>query len=165
MLLKFFINSHSTAYLRSLAEEFQESTNAIRHELNNLSNAGYLVSKENGRTIVYRANVNHPLYNEIKNLIHKYVGIDKIINNILARLGDVKLAFIVGDYAAGKDSGTIELVIIGELNRIYLNKLVLKAKKLIGRDIKVEVMSELNFEINYSRFNDALLVWKDDNSI
>jgi DNA-binding transcriptional regulator PaaX len=61
MLLKFFTNSTASAYLRGLAEEFGESTNSIRHELNNLSKAGYLVSQEDGRTIQYRANTNHPL--------------------------------------------------------------------------------------------------------
>ena len=84
MLLKFFTNSASSAYLRGMAEEFGESTNAIRHELNNLSKAGYLVSSEEGRTILYRANTAHPLYKEIKNLIHKYLGIDEIVESIVS---------------------------------------------------------------------------------
>jgi hypothetical protein len=160
MLLKFFINSHSTAYLRGMAEEFGESTNAIRHELNNLSKAGYLISSEEGRTILYRANTSHPLYNEIKNLVHKYLGIDKIIENILSRLGDLKVAFIVGDYAHGKDSGTIELVLVGVLDQVYLNKLVAKAKRLIKRNIIPSVLTEQEFEQSRGRFNNALLVWR-----
>src|SRR5688500_14222339 len=159
MLLKFFINSHATAYLRGMAEEFGESTNAIRHELNNLSRAGYLISNEEGRTILYRANTEHPLYNEIRNLIHKYLGIDKIIENILSRLGDLKVAFIVGDYAKGKDTGTIELVLVGELDKGYLNKLVEKAKNLLHRNIKIELMTSDDFEQNSARFETALLVW------
>lgn len=159
MLLKFFINSHATAYLRGMAEEFGESTNSIRHELNNLSKAGYLVSIEEGRTILYRANTNHPLYNEVKNLIHKYLGIDKIIENILSRLGDLKVAFIVGDYARGKDSGTIELVLVGMVNENYLKKLLEKATKLIHRNIKTKLITWREFEKNRSQFDTALLVW------
>ena len=34
LLLKFFLNSRNTAYLRNLEEEFEESTNGIRVELN-----------------------------------------------------------------------------------------------------------------------------------
>ena len=83
MLLKFFTNSEATAYLRCLAEECDESTNSFRHERNNLSKAGYLVSQEDGRTIRYRANTNHPLHNEVRNLGHKSLGIDKIIDQIL----------------------------------------------------------------------------------
>ncbi len=159
MLLKFFTNSHATAYLRGMAEEFGESTNAIRHELNNLSKAGYLIFSEEGRTIVYRANTKHPLYNELRSLVHKYLGIDKIIENILSRLGDLKLAFIVGDYAKGKDTGTIELVLVGSVNESYLNKLVKKAKSLLHRNIKIEIISVNDFKKNKTSFGNALLVW------
>ena len=159
MLLKFFTNSHATAYLRGMADEFGESTNSIRHELNNLSSAGYLISSEDGRTILYRANTNHPLYTELKNLVHKYLGIDKIIENILSRLGELEFAFIVGDYAVGKDSGTIELVLVGSVNEKYLKKLLEKAAKLIHRNIKARVITHDEFELSRSKFDAALLVW------
>ena len=42
VLIKFFINAANNGYLRGLAEEMDESTNSIRKELNNLSEAGYL---------------------------------------------------------------------------------------------------------------------------
>jgi len=160
MLLKFFTNSASSAYLRGLAEEFGESTNAIRHELNNLSKAGYLVSVEDGRTIRYRANTTHPLYNEVKNLIHKYLGLDKIIENIVSKLGDLKAAYIIGDYAKGKDTGTIELLLIGVIDEEYLNKLVLKAKTLLHRDIKVT--HKLEHDPQEVILRDALLLWLED---
>ncbi|MSP85673.1 MAG: ArsR family transcriptional regulator, partial [Flavobacteriaceae bacterium] len=35
ILVKFFINSANHGHLRGLADEMQESTNAIRKELNN----------------------------------------------------------------------------------------------------------------------------------
>jgi hypothetical protein len=159
MLLKFFTNSTATAYLRGMAEEFGESTNSIRHELNNLSKAEYLVSEEDGRTIKYRANTEHPLYNEVKNLVHKYLGIDKIIDQILSRLGHLEAAFIVGDYAVGKDSGVIELVLVGNINLEYLNKLVEKAKKFLHRSIKTCVISAEKYEMNKHLYHSALLVW------
>jgi hypothetical protein len=159
MLLKFFINSSASAYLRGMAEEFGESTNAIRHELNNLSKAGYLISKEEGRTIMYKANTKHPLYNEVKNLVHKYLGIDQIIENILSRLGELEAAFIVGDYANGKDSGKIEIVLIGNIDEVYLAKLVEKARKMIHRDIAIHTESFENFEKEKERFQTSLLIW------
>lgn len=162
MLLKFFTNSTATAYLRGLAEEFGESTNAIRHELNNLSKAGYLVSHEDGRTIKYQANTKHPLFNEVKNLVHKYLGIDKIIDNILSKLGDLEAAYIIGDYALGKDSGTIELVLVGELNEVYLRKLEEKAKALLHRKIKTTVLSRSNFELEKSQVGHTLLIWGNE---
>jgi hypothetical protein len=160
MLLKFFVNSSATAYLRGLAEEFGESTNAIRHELNNLSKAGYLISEGNGRTIEYRANTAHPLYVSLKNLMHKYLGIDTIIENIVHKLGDLKAAYVIGDYAKGKDSGTIEVLLVGDIDEEYLNKLVVKAQGLIQRNIKVSHMQ--HFAFNPEQFRECLLVWSAD---
>ena len=162
MLLKFFVNSQSSAYLRGLAEEFGESTNAIRHELNNLSKAGYLVSREEGRTILYQANTRHPLFSEVRNLVHKHLGIDKIIENVLLRLGDLKAAYIVGDYAAGKDTGTIELVLVGRIDRAYLNKIANKAKGILHRNIQMEVMDAESYRERKKQFRNALLIWGSD---
>jgi hypothetical protein len=89
------------------------------------------------------------------------LGIDKIVENILSRLGDLKVAFIVGDYAHGKDSGTIELVLVGVLDQVYLNKLVTKAKRMIRRNIITSVLTEHEFEQNSARFNTALLIWRN----
>ena len=44
LLIKFFLNIANKGYLNGLANEFGESTNSVRKELNNLSSAGYLKS-------------------------------------------------------------------------------------------------------------------------
>lgn len=162
MLLKFFTNSNATAYLRGLSDEFGDSTNSIRVELNKLSEAGYLTYSEKGRTIEYRANIKHPLFPEIKNLVHKYLGIDQIIINVIQKLGDLRSAYIVGDYAIGKDSGTIELLLVGEIDTDYLKKLVEKVRKLIQRNIKVEVISQEQLAARKLGSGQALLLWEAD---
>ena len=159
MLLRFFTNTNATAYLRGLAEEFGESTNAIRHELNNLSNAGYLIPFEDGRTIQYRANTSHPLYNEVRNLVHKYLGIDKLIDHILSRIGDLQHAYIIGDYAQGRDSGQINLVLIGDLNQKYVRRLAKKAEGLLNRKISFEILLDHNEISEKQNFGPALLIW------
>lgn len=162
MLLKFFTNSNATAYLRGLSDEFGDSTNSIRVELNKLSEAGYLTYSEKGRTIEYRANIKHPLFPEIKNLVHKYLGIDQIIINVIQKLGDLRSAYIVGDYAIGKDSGTIELLLVGEIDNDYLKKLIDKVRKLIQRNIKVEVISQEQLADRKLGSGQALLLWEAD---
>lgn len=168
MLLKFFSNSHSSAYLREMAKEFGESTNSIRHELNNLSEAGYLLSREEGRNIYYSANTAHPVYPELKSLVHKYLGIDKILDNVVQkvvdRLGKLELAFITGDYAKGKDSGIIDLVLVGNLDQGYLRTCVAKVEKLINRKVRTLVLTESEFEQNRKNLNPdkALMLWKEE---
>lgn len=167
MLLKFFINSHTRAYLREMAKEFGESTNAIRHELNNLTSAGYLIASESGRSILYQANTSHPLYQDLKNMIHKYLGIDRlreeVIEKVLGRLGTLKLAFITGDYAQGRDSGVIELVLVGHLDQAYLKSCVAKAERLIQRKVHTRVLTPEEFATARATLgaDKALILWKE----
>ena len=99
LLLKFFLNPGTMSYLRGLAEEFGESTNSVRVELNRMSKAGLLESESQGRTKVYRANNGHPLFPEIHNIVRKYLGID-VVEAAIDRLGNgenvTKIAFDLG---------------------------------------------------------------------
>jgi hypothetical protein len=139
LLLKFFSNSGNAAYLRSLSEEFGESTNSVRVELNRLTQAGLLQSENAGNTRLYKANTSNPIYKEIKNMVSKYLGFDQIIENVLGRMGNLQLAVVVGDYAQGRDSGIIDLRLIGDLDLVYLQHLVSKSEGIIGRKIRYTI--------------------------
>ena len=146
LLLKFFINPETKAYLRELAKEFGESTNSVRLELNRLTKANLLKSQNRGRTILYNANTDHTLFKDIQSIALKYVGIDRIAVNMVQSLGDVKSAYIIGDYAKGKDSGIIDLVLIGEINQGILQQLVEKTEKLINRKIRPVILTKKEFK-------------------
>lgn len=142
LLLKFFLNPKTKGYLRQLSTEFSESTNGIRVELNKLEEAKLLKSEFVGRNKIYNANSKHPLFDELRNIVLKSTGIDKVISDIIQRVGDVKTAFIRGDYAIGNDSGLIDLVIIGtELNHKEIERVRKKTEKLIDRKISILVLT------------------------
>jgi len=163
LLLKFFLNSENTAHLRGLAQEFDESTNAVRVELNRLSEAGLLEAEAKGRTKQYKANTEHPLYTELHSIVKKYLGLDKLADQILSKLGNVELAFIAGDYARGLDSGIIDLYIIGDIDKNYLQKLTEKVEKLIDRKIRYLVFTKEEFQAYEKNFNmdTVIIVWAD----
>jgi hypothetical protein len=136
LLLKFFLNSKTTTYLRSLETEFGESTNGIRVELNRMEKAGLLSAKTKGNRKYFKANSAHPLFNEIHNILLKHLGIDQIIEKIISRLGSVLKVYLTGDFSNGKDSEIIDLIIIGDINKEYLVKLSDKVEQLINRKIR-----------------------------
>jgi hypothetical protein len=143
LLLKFFLNPKTKGYLRQLSTEFNESTNGIRVELNKLEEAKILSSRFEGRNKIYRANSSHPLFNELRNIVLKSTGIDKVISNIIQKVGNINSAFIRGDYAVGNDSGLIELVIIGSnLNNSEIERVRKKTEKLIERKISILLLTE-----------------------
>ena len=146
LLLKFFINPETKAYLRELAKEFGESTNSVRLELNRLTKANLLVSQHKGRTVMYNANTEHAFFRDIQKIARKYVGIDRIIKNLVMSLGKVKSAYVIGDYAKGMDSGIIDLLLIGEIDQKILQQLIGKTEKLINRKIRHMVLTEIEFK-------------------
>ena len=142
LLLKFFLNPKTKGYLRQLAKEFGESTNSIRLELNKLTEAQMLSSSNEGRNKIYNANIAHPLFEDIRNIVLKSTGIDKVISDIIKKLGAIELAFIRGDYAIGKDSGLIDLVLVGKnINLSELERVKAKTENLINRKISILVLT------------------------
>lgn len=163
LLLKFFLNSNTTAYLRSLEGEFGDSTNSIRLELNKLEKAGMLSSFMKGNKKIFKANTGHPLFSEIHSILLKYVGFDRIIENVIVRLGAVEKVYVVGEFANGLDSQIIDLVFIGDIDKPYLINLIDKAEKLVDRKIRYLIYSAVEFEkIDWKKFGpEPLLLWSN----
>jgi len=161
LLIKFFLVKGNKGYLRSLEREFDESTNALRVELNRMTKAGLLISEFEGNRRYYKANPKHPLYNDIINIVRKTVGIDQIIEKVTSKIGDLKAAYIIGNFAEGIDSRTVELALVGkDLNTDYINNLVKKAEKLINRKIMYLTISPEQMEY-FFKDKPTLLIWEN----
>ena len=136
LLIRFFLNLAKSSHLRRLASDFNESTNSIRLELNNLSGAGYLIKKRVGNKVKYLANSKHPLFNIIIKLVRKHTGIENIISNILDSIDNIKAIYLVGDYAKGIDSGLIKIFVEGKIkNKKYISEILKTTEKKISRKI------------------------------
>lgn len=161
LLLKFFLNSSNKAYLRGLEEEFGESTNAIRLELNKLEKAGMVSADVQGNKKYFTANVNHPLFFDINSIIKKYVGIDTIIENVIKQLGEVERVYLSGEFAKGNDNNVIDLELVGCANTNCLTDLIQKAEPLVKRKIRYVVYSVAEFsELTKAKnINEKLLIW------
>ena len=149
LLLKFFLNSRTTAYLRNLEEEFGESTNGIRLELNKFEKAGFLDSFSEGNKKLFTVNTKHPLFKDIHNIVLKLVGLDHVVDYIVQRIGDLQKVYLVGKLATGQDTNIIDIVLVGEnLNKTFLLEQVDKAEKKIGKKIRYVIYSSAEFDLN-----------------
>jgi len=162
LLLKFFLNSNASSYLRNLEGEFRESTNGIRLELNKFEEAGLLTSRMSGNKKLYQANTGHPLFGDIHNILLKYIGFDRIIENVIAKLGNVHKVYLVGSFARGIDTSVIDLLLVGDdINREYLARLTDKGEKMISRKIRYLIYKKDEFEeiIEGYAKDEILLLW------
>ena len=148
LLIKFFSHPNAQGYLRGLAEEFGDSTNAVRIELLKLEEAGLLKSSTQGQRVIYEVNKMNPFYAELVSMVSKFLGFHDLIEMVLEKIGDLQEAYVVGDYARGVDSGTIHLVLVGEVNQEILKNLVKKVSDKINREIELNVLH--NFDSSNS---------------
>ena len=147
LLLRFFLNPDSQAYLRGLGREFSESNNAIRVELNRFELAGLVKTEREGNRKYYKANSKYPLFKEIRQLALKHFGIDQIIEHVIEKLGYIHKVYLTDKLATGLDSDIIDIVILAdEIDRQYLSQLVEKSEELIGRKIRTLILSRDEFD-------------------
>ena len=162
LLMRLFFNPKARSYLRELAKEFNVSTNAVREELNQLKKTDLLKSEKNGRQVYYMANTEHALFPELKSMVSKVMGIDQVIDSIINRLGSLEKAYLIDDYAEGKDTGIIDILLIGNIDQHHLNDLTRKTEKYVKRKIRSLVLTKDEFNNFLSELEDRprVLIWK-----
>lgn len=165
LLMRFFFNPKTRSYLRELAKEFNVSSNAVREELNQLTSTNLLKSEKNGRQIYYMANTEHTLFPELKSMVGKVMGIDQIIDGIVNRLGDLEKAYLIDDYAEGKDTGIIDILLVGNIDQYHLNDLSRKTERYIKSKIRSLVLSRSEYKELLPKLKDRprVLIWQASN--
>ena len=145
ILMRLFLNPGQEAYLRELVGEFGISSGQLSDELHHLNDAGLLAQDRDGRQVRYRANTHHPLFPELQSMVRKALGMDRILDSIIERLGNLEQAFLLDDYAQGKDTGIIDLALVGDINKKNLQDLVKKTERYIGRKIRILAMTQQEY--------------------
>jgi len=165
LLKKFFLNSNTRAHLRGLETEFGESSNSIRIELNRFEKAGLLLSLRDGNKKLFQANCKHPLFEDIHNIIMKESGIDRVIDKVIHRMGKLLYVYLTGDFAQGRDSQHIELILVGEnIDREYLSRKISQAEELVGRQVSCHIIEPCEADNYLGRFepSELLPIWKGE---
>lgn len=163
LLIKFFLFEGIEGYLRSMEREFHESSNSIRVELNKFVDAKLLLSRRIGKIRYYRANINHPLYNDLNAIVKKEVGIKQILDCNITSSGSLTALFITGNLANGIDSEIIELALVGkEFDYSYINACIAAVEKKINKKIMYLIYNPEQMEY-YFKNKAHLAIWKSEN--
>jgi hypothetical protein len=82
------------------------------------------------------------MFNIMQAIVRKHLGIEDIVNRILNKIGSIQKIILLGDYAHGIDSGTIDVLIVGnEIDKNYLDEIQLKIEKKIKRKVNFLISS------------------------
>ena len=125
---------------------------SVHRELKLLEKAGVLASRRVGRTIVYRADRECPIFPELHGMLLKTVGLGEALGQCFAGARGIKWAFIYGSAANGAETAgsDVDLMIIGSVESETaeqslgdrLEEMLNEAEQRIGRPINHAVFSE-----------------------
>lgn len=162
ILMRLFLNPDTRAYLRELSNEFDASPGHLRTELLQLTKAGLLASEKDGRQVKYHAVRSHPLFPELQSMVRKALGMDRILESIIQRLGQLEAAYLMGDYAQGRDTGIIDLVLVGDIDQRNLLDLTTKTERHLERRIRTLVVDADEFDTLKGKHQEQelLLLWR-----
>lgn len=154
VLTLFITHPDDKFYIRQVERLIKEPVSAVRRELQKLENSGFLLSKEEVNVKYYWANKNYPIFDEIKKIIFKTQGLGDNLRELFKKVPGIKLAFIYGSVAAGKEKATsdIDLMIIGDIDTVKLHSRIIEIENKIDRTINYNLINGKDFKNKKTEF-------------
>jgi predicted nucleotidyltransferase len=125
---------------RELTDRLNATPVAVHRELHRALRGGLVTREAIGRTYVYRAATESPLYEPLRQLLERTVGVEVELGRALASVAGVAAAFIHGSYAKGtkvRPTSDVDLLVLGNVNLHDLRSQLRQVEARVGREIDV----------------------------
>jgi len=125
-------------HLREIARRAGLNSKTVMRELHALRDAGILHSNPVGRQVIYRLNPDCPIYEELRAIIRKTVGLAGVLQETLAPLRErIELAYVYGSHASGEEKAEsdVDLMIIGEVSLREVSAPLRRAREILRRQV------------------------------
>jgi len=148
ILRLYFSNVSRKYYLREMERLLGYSAGNIRRELLRLCGDDFFKTQKVGNLVYYSLNQDHPLFNEIKNIVFKTIGIEASLRASLSSLKNIRVAFIFGSFASQneKETSDIDVLIIGKPDMSLLNEKVRDLEQKLKREINSSVYGQTEYQ-------------------
>jgi len=144
LLTVFLMNIDDEYFIRELTRKLDEQINSVRRELDNLKKMGLLKSRAKNRKKYYHVNKNFIFLDELRGIIVKAVSSQDKITKDIAKMGDIKLLALSGQFL-NKDTETVDMLIVGTLDKDRFSK-YLSEDLRTKRSVKFTIMNEEDFK-------------------
>jgi len=148
LLTLFFTNPSQQCYIRELERLLGYSVGSIHRELLKFQKDGLFNTQKVGNLLYYSLNTRHPLFNELKSIVSKTVGVEGSLKKALQSINKIKIAFIYGSFANKKERAIsdIDIMVIGNPNTSDLNEKIMELEKLLKREINPTIYSSKEYK-------------------
>jgi DNA-binding transcriptional ArsR family regulator len=148
ILAALYLRPEEGLHVRELARVTGISPGTLHRELRALATVGLLSRREVGHQVVYAADRDSPVFEEIAGLMRKTAGLAEVLRAALAPLADqLQVAFIYGSMAAGSAaaSSDVDVMAIGDAGFAALVKALHPTQATLRREVNPTVMTAAEF--------------------
>jgi DNA-binding transcriptional ArsR family regulator len=133
-------------HVREIERRSGLAIRTVSQELKKLEEMDLVAARRDGNRLYYSANRDHPLYNDIRNMVMKTVGLAGILSDALAG-APISVAFVFGSLARGGENAQsdVDLMVIAETGLREVSRLLAGVSERIGREVNPHVMSAGEF--------------------
>jgi predicted nucleotidyltransferase len=125
-------------HLRELERRTGVNSRHVARELHALAEVGILKSRRVGRQVIYSLDARCPIYEELRSITRKTVGIADVLREELATLADrIELAYVYGSHARGEErnDSDVDLMVVGRASLRDLSSPLRVAAGVLRREI------------------------------
>ena len=156
LLYMFYTNPNRSFYVREITRKVDEQINSVRRELSNLLGIGIIKSDTSGNKLYYEVNQKYTHYEALRSMFTGInTGKETVIQeeNDLAKkikaLGAVDLALLSGIFVRMPQT-PVDMLIVGDVNRNKLEKLVKELEEEEGEDLRYTVLGREEYDYRMS---------------
>ena len=135
-------------YVSELARRMGVPSSSLQRELRDLEQAGILKTHRQGRMAYYQANIESPVFPELRGLMVKTTGLVDVLADAVSPLTrKLRVVFVYGSIAAGHEdnSSDIDLLVVGNASPVDLAVPLRKARESLGRDVNPSIYTPTEF--------------------
>lgn len=134
-------------HLREIERRTGFAVGTVQQEIKKLLRLDIITRIKDGNRSYYKANTNHPLYPEIRNLVLKTNGLADLLKQALSAELKIKIAFVFGSFARKEEKAAsdIDLMVIGDIGLRKLTGLLMDVSEKLGREINPYRLTESEF--------------------
>jgi predicted nucleotidyltransferase len=148
VLTRLLLRPEESPHLRELARVTGKPAGTLLRELNALAEAGVVERRRVGNQVQFRANPACPIYEDLRNILKKTVGVADVLRDALAPLaGRIRAAFVYGSVARGDErpGSDLDVMVIGEAKFAEVVEALAPAQEALRREVNANVYPALEF--------------------
>jgi len=137
-VLQHLSESPDGLHLRELERRTGVNSRHLQRELHSLQDAGLLMAKKVGNQVIYRLNPDCPIYDDVRAIVRKTVGLGETLRHVIEPLSTkIELAYVYGSLAQGQErsDSDVDLMIVGDVSLREIAPLLTEAQRAIRREI------------------------------